>query len=81
LRMNSGVHERNMKIAKCRWTLDFQRWRQISSVISLSLTLAPIWFPHCPAWMCTISLMLVVFFFVLFNLNKYIKYFKLVLFK
>lgn len=21
------------------------------------LTLVPIWFPHCPAWMCTISLM------------------------
>lgn len=24
----------------------------------LSLTLAPIWLPHWPAWMCTISLML-----------------------
>ena len=23
-------------------------------------TLAPIWFPHCPAWMCTISLILAV---------------------
>ena len=22
------------------------------------LTLAPIWLPHCPAWMCTISLIL-----------------------
>lgn len=23
------------------------------------LTLAPIWFPHCPAWRCTISLIFV----------------------
>lgn len=26
------------------------------------LTLAPTWFPHCPAWRCTISLMLSVLF-------------------
>ena len=29
----------------------------------MSLTLAPIWFPHCPAWMCTISLMMAESFF------------------
>ena len=28
-------------------------------MIESELTLAPIWLPHCPAWMCTISLMLI----------------------
>jgi len=28
-------------------------------IIESELTLAPIWLPHCPAWMCTISLMLI----------------------
>lgn len=28
--------------------------------LSNSLTLAPIWLPHCPAWMCTISLIVLV---------------------
>ena len=27
-----------------------------SSVTRTSQNFAPIWFPHCPAWMCTISL-------------------------